>query len=459
MAISGFTARTAMVVAVVVSAWLPWANTEGVARQEPVGATVVTTWPQGRSGAVSVTYDDASINQFRVAAPLMTERVLPGTFFVLTGHVSGSRYAARFVGRDAADVVRESATAPTTAANFRERLSAAPFLGLAGLIGLRTSAAPATPDTFTRVDDAYRRVRAGELEPLAADAAIYMDNDGLVVQAPPRADVERPTWDDVRRLVAAGHEVGSHTITHPRLDALDDANILYELERSRQEIREQVGERQTFSVEAPFGIEDERVMTQVHRIYPAARNRMPHPWLDELNRSSRRDPTTSDRQYVQWQRGIVANTTDEDARAWLETTARDGRIWLVIVVHGVEGVGWEAVSRETLAGFFDDLASRRGRVWVATFQNVTKYMRERMAATIGTSVAGDAITVTLTHPLDPAVYDQPLTLETRVPIECTRVRVEQGRAARDVRVTRDVAGSRVQYDASPNAGPIVITRR
>lgn len=441
---------------VVTAAVVWWLGVAAVAQGPDVGDTTIATWQYDRAGAVTVTYDDASVNQFRVAAPLMTERGLPGTFFVMTGAVRGSTQPARFVGRPAADILRETATVPTDATNYRERISAAPFLGFAGLIGLRTSAAPPTPQTFARVDAAYQRARAGELAALGAGAYIYMDNGGIVVQDVARPDVDHATWDDVRTLAADGHEIGSHTIMHPRLDALDEANIRYELEQSRREIREQVGEKHTFSVEAPFGIEDERVMTQVHEIYPAARNRMPHPWLDELNRSSRRDPRQSDRTYVQWQRGILTATTVDATRSWLETTKADGRIWLVIVIHGVEGIGWESVSRETLAAFFDELAAAQDQFWVATFQDVTRYMRERMSASVQATHDGNTIRVVLTHSLDPSLYDLPLTLKTRVPDAWTRVRIVQGDEKQTVVVAREATGAYVVYQATPNAAPIVL---
>ncbi|MCC7043101.1 MAG: polysaccharide deacetylase family protein [Acidobacteria bacterium] len=431
-----------------------WPSAQGA--PDSIGHTIIAPWQHGRSGAVSVTYDDASINQFRVAARLMTERRLPGTFFVLTGAVRGSKYPPRFIGRPPADILRESAAVPTSAGNFRERIAAAPFLGFSGLIGLRTSAAPATPQTFARVDDAYRRARAGEWAPLPSSASIFMDNGGIVIQEPPRPDVEHATWDDIRRHAAAGHEIGSHTITHPRLDALDEPNIRYELEQSRLEIEEQLGERHTFSAEAPFGIEDERVMEIAHGIYPALRNRMPHEWLDELNRSSQRDPLASTRPYVQWQRGILARTTSAQMQSWIDTTRASGRTWLVIVIHGVEGIGWEPVTRAGLSTFFDALVASQDDLWVATFQDVTKYLRERMSATVTSSESKGTIQVTLTHALDRSLYDLPLTLRTRVPGTWTRVRIEQGKSVTTTLVTHGVDGAIATYQAAPNGAPVLL---
>jgi hypothetical protein len=50
-----------------------------------VGRTEITKWQYGKSGAVSLTYDDGTINQFRVAVPIMDTFGFPATFFIITG--------------------------------------------------------------------------------------------------------------------------------------------------------------------------------------------------------------------------------------------------------------------------------------------------------------------------------------------------------------------------------------
>jgi peptidoglycan/xylan/chitin deacetylase (PgdA/CDA1 family) len=419
--------------------------------------TTITAWPDGRRGAASITFDDASINQFRVAAPLLNERGLPGTFFVITAQVAGPRHEARFVGRPTSRILSESAAIATNADNYLERISAAPFLGFDGLVGLRTSAARPDAQTFARVDDAYARARDGALPPLPEGARIYMDNAGEIIQAPPRADVQHVTWDELKTLASQGHEIGSHTVSHPRLDALDDTNIRDELVRSREEILSHLGPAHTFAVECPFGIDDERAVGHALEIYEASRNRMPEPWLEEHNRSSRRDPTASDKAYVQWQRGLLDDTTLDTARGWIDTTAGDDNIWLVLVIHGVEGIGWEAIPRATLAVFFDHLAAARDKVWVATFQDVTKYMRERQHARVQTRTVDAALHVSLAHALDPALYDLPLTLKTYVPAGWTRVGLTQGATTSVLTPRQDAGGSFVLYDARPNVEEVVLT--
>jgi peptidoglycan/xylan/chitin deacetylase (PgdA/CDA1 family) len=52
---------------------------------------------------------------------------------------------------------------------------------------------------------------------------------------------ERP--DEVRRIVRDGHEVGSHTFTHPRLTDISDDEVRAEIEGGIEAVAEVLGER------------------------------------------------------------------------------------------------------------------------------------------------------------------------------------------------------------------------
>jgi len=49
------------------------------------------------------------------------------------------------------------------------------------------------------------------------------------------------TWDQVRRLAAAGFSIGSHTVTHRSLGALPQQEVEAELTRARQRLTEELG--------------------------------------------------------------------------------------------------------------------------------------------------------------------------------------------------------------------------
>ena len=52
---------------------------------------------------------------------------------------------------------------------------------------------------------------------------------------------ERP--DDVKRIVAEGHELGSHTLTHPRLTEIEDDEVRAEIAGGLDAVEEALGER------------------------------------------------------------------------------------------------------------------------------------------------------------------------------------------------------------------------
>ena len=82
------------------------------------GRTEITKWPGGKRAAVSITYDDGTINQFHVARPIMDRLGFPGTFFIVTGEIPGSQYRGQFIGRPVDEIIRETASVPTDASNF-----------------------------------------------------------------------------------------------------------------------------------------------------------------------------------------------------------------------------------------------------------------------------------------------------------------------------------------------------
>jgi len=61
--------------------------------------TEITKWYHGKKGAVSVTFDDGSVNQFHYALPILENLHMPGTFYIITGPIAGSKYHGKFIGR------------------------------------------------------------------------------------------------------------------------------------------------------------------------------------------------------------------------------------------------------------------------------------------------------------------------------------------------------------------------
>jgi peptidoglycan/xylan/chitin deacetylase (PgdA/CDA1 family) len=122
-------------------------------------------------------------------------------------------------------------------------------------------------------DDAFRNI--GSVLPALRQLAMpitvfvcsgYADRDGAALLIPELAtghpmDVDglrTMPWEGLRTLAGMGVEVGSHTVTHPHLTRLPEAELARELRESKQRIEDELG-RSCPLLAYPYGEHDERV--------------------------------------------------------------------------------------------------------------------------------------------------------------------------------------------------------
>jgi peptidoglycan/xylan/chitin deacetylase (PgdA/CDA1 family) len=134
---------------------------------------------------------------------------------------------------------------------------------------------PAARTLVVTFDDAYRSVIERAL-PILADyglpgtvftvtsfaggeeAMTWPGIDGWL-GGPHEPELAPMSWEELEQLAAAGWEIGSHTVTHPRLTSLGDAELDEELRRSREICGERIG-TECRSLAFPYGDFDDRVV-------------------------------------------------------------------------------------------------------------------------------------------------------------------------------------------------------
>jgi peptidoglycan/xylan/chitin deacetylase (PgdA/CDA1 family) len=121
-------------------------------------------------------------------------------------------------------------------------------------------------------DDAFRSTLdvLPALERLRVPATVFacslLADGGLPVPVLSPADERETTgedlrtldWDGLRDLVERRVEVGSHTVSHPYLTRLTDAELDRELRESRERLESELGRRCRY-IAYPYGDHDERV--------------------------------------------------------------------------------------------------------------------------------------------------------------------------------------------------------
>ncbi len=225
-------------------------------------------------------------------------------------------------------------------------------------------------------------------------------------------------WDDWRTLAAAGHEIGSHTLTHAQLSTFSEAEMRKELLESRDIVDAEITTQSCRTIAYPYGDYDDLVEEVTAEYYIAGRT----VWSPLSLTFYPGDPCAPMDAFA-----IGSDAFDYPAITTLEAlveridSAEEYGAWFIPHVHALT----DPLAVSVLSGFLDDLVQRD--LWVATLGDVVRYMQERVASTLTVLEEGPAqIVLELTHGLDPAIHDLPLTVRSVVPGGWSLVGVVQG---------------------------------
>jgi peptidoglycan/xylan/chitin deacetylase (PgdA/CDA1 family) len=190
---------------------------------------------------LALTFDDGQKDNATRALPVLEERAVKATFFVV------------------------SSAAETGASLWHDRLAFAlpralkrDALSTRALLSELDSPPQETPEISALVSAAKRF-------PSAAVRESWIARLERIAGGP-----WRPAWDgmlgfgDLRALHAAGHEIGSHSHSHPLLTQCDDAALERELVESRRQLERAIGAPVT-SFCYPNGDWNRRVLEAVRR--------------------------------------------------------------------------------------------------------------------------------------------------------------------------------------------------
>ncbi len=259
-------------------------------------------------------------------------------------------------------------------------------------------------------------------------------------------------WKMWAEHVKTGHEVGSHTRTHPRLRECSDAQKMVEIVESKtimeREIRKYVPEYQclTFCIPLGFADVDEASLEIIKEHYIAAKRARSgiSSVSPELNGFGGRGARTA--------------TPLAEYNGWVDELLTTGG-WLVETYHGIEGVGgWEATPLEVFEEHVKYAASKRDEMWIDTVAEIARYIRERDSASVEIATdSAEELVINLTDEMDDAVFDAPLTLRilTRPGWESPLTVTQKGREAR-VELIKEGGQSCAYIEAVPDQGQIVI---
>jgi peptidoglycan/xylan/chitin deacetylase (PgdA/CDA1 family) len=134
-----------------------------------------------------------------------------------------------------------------------------------------------------------------------------------------RPESRYATPEHLRRLQQTGHEIGSHSDTHPLLASLNSSEIIHELDTSQKYLKD-LGLGDIPGLAYPFGDFSSAVETEAFRFYRYVRTS-----LAGLN-----DRTTSP--YRLKILAITRSTPDAEIMRWIDDAIATST-WLILLFH------------------------------------------------------------------------------------------------------------------------------
>jgi oligosaccharide reducing-end xylanase len=258
-----------------------------------------------------------------------------------------------------------------------------------------------------------------------------------------------PNWTNLRNAASAGHEVASHTVTHPHLSGMTIEQQTTELVNSQNSINTNVTSQKCITLAYPYCEPGNQALTAQH--YIAARHCQGYI---EGNTPGNFYQISS---LICGNQGSVKTTADFNTR--FESTATS-KGWCVFLIHGIDNDGgYSPLPSTTLRASLEYLDARKSKFWVSTFGNIVRYVRERKAVSVQeSSNRGTCITLQVTDTLDNAIYNYPITIRRPLPQSWSSANVSQNGQAVNACIVEVDSIKYVMFDVVPDGGDVVLSK-
>src|SRR5256714_4400504 len=175
------------------------------------------------AGLAAITIDDGYSDAYEIAFPLLNERQLPATIFVVTDFVDQKKW----LWTDKLRYLVARAGAHTIEGTLDGRDFCVEF--------------EPTDSVFRAADRVNSLLKAITDDEKEAAIARMASAFGLDLPVAPPAEYASVTWEQIREMSRGGIEVGSHTASHPILPNVSREHVRRELVESRQRIAAETG--------------------------------------------------------------------------------------------------------------------------------------------------------------------------------------------------------------------------
>jgi hypothetical protein len=285
------------------------------------------------------------------------------------------------------------------------------------------------------------------------------------------------TWKQFRSMSLDGHEIGSHSVTHPNLttlltgDTSTSGTLLYELYQSQKTINQKISYQKCVTIAYPQLAYNTNVINRAAVYYESARCGSDFPVDSSLIGLSFYSIGAKE-ELFNTPRTSTLNDQDElqNFETYVQSSINLGK-WGLLEAHEVVPFSqipllvsqgeYYPMSSEWLTSLCQWLKQKSDSnyIWVETFGNVTRYMKEREQfhynITLNTSTQ---MNINLTDSLNNLIYCYPLTVDVTVPADWKAAIVTQGSKKDTIKTFIAGNGNYIRAHAVPDGGTLTLIK-
>ncbi|MDC3250238.1 polysaccharide deacetylase family protein [bacterium] len=225
------------------------------------------------------------------------------------------------------------------------------------------------------------------------------------------------SWPQFEEILKAGHEIGSHTVTHPDLTKINKDSMQREIIESKQSIINHLKvEPKSFSY--PYTTFNKEVLAEISKHHNTARSIGPS---NNANDSNDLSLASTGFEYSE-DRNIHNDTwVMEEVQNSIDNNIIQSRAWGILLAHEVlpletinaSPTSYKPISQETFILFLEGLKERQemGQLWIETVSNIAEYRKYRRSIKLSSQKNENTYVFSKTTPLSTI---QPESLTYRI---------------------------------------------
>jgi len=214
-------------------------------------------------------------------------------------------------------------------------------------------------------------------------------------------------WNGWKTISDAGHEIASHTVSHPNFSELNAQQQTEELAKSKEIIEQNVG-KECITMVYPYCVRG--IDSIVADYYISARI-----CCDSFSSPSPQN------MYAIASRCVGSESkelrTADDFNKWAELSVKENG-WCVYLIHGIDNDGgYSPITSDDFEAHLKYVKQAEPLFWVGTFAEISKYIIERNSLEINEKENGEEIDiyVDVTTECELTKLDCPITVKRQLP--------------------------------------------